>query len=214
MMSYDSYNSNRSRFTTYASLHDRNKLFGYDYLQKHPRLQNYNERYFEYREKSYEVDPDIKVQNKARLDNPNVFPNLYDDNIKTDRANTSLPNRKRTWEPHSSSAVPSVSGQYSTFTPTTREHRGPTTRDTYWVADLNAEIFDRRLSLSAKEQPYVNHYRRQGMISLIAKDMNPSNDVYTKRVLPMPHGEGHLDAKNGNNTTEADTNTDKTQTLS
>jgi hypothetical protein len=186
-MTHDSYSSDNLKHLTYDSTKHRNDILGYNYLLKRESLDNYNDKFFTIQDTpSYAVDPDMMVNttHKSILDNPNAYPNLYDDNIIAGRNNNHEPNRYRTWEPLTSSAVPSISGEYNKFTPHTPQSVGANVRNTYWVADLNGQLMDRKISLSAKEQPYANFYRRQGLISLISQNMIPTNDSYTKRIIP------------------------------
>jgi len=185
-MTHASYSSENIKYLAYDSLDHRNEVLGYDYLIKHDNQTQYNNKYFTRAEHTYNVNNHFKVDTtrKAILDNPNTYPNIYDDNIIPGRDNIRSANRYRNWETLKSSAVPSTAGEYNTYTPHDKREVGSKVRDTYWVADLNGQLFDRKLSLSAKEQPYANFYRRQGLVSLITKDMIPTNDAYTKRIVP------------------------------
>ena len=53
------------------------------------------------------------------------------------------------------------------------------------VADLNARLFERKIQMSAEENPYANLNRRQSWLNLIANDLS-KNDPYTKVVAPSP----------------------------
>jgi hypothetical protein len=59
------------------------------------------------------------------------------------------------------------------------------------VADLNARLFERRIQLSAEENPYAHWNRRQAWMSIIAKELG-KNDPYTqteKGLVPVCPGQ-------------------------
>jgi len=186
------------KWNLYDSLKQRNELFGYN-DQNILRLQrNYNDNYFVNTAKSgdrcdkscdvrtapldYYFDLRTKSNEKAIIGYTDLTPNLYNDNVTPQQPTIEKPDLYKTWEPFSTSATPVLKGCYTHYVPHKPVEVAPQQRPDYWGADLNARMYERSLISSAKEQPYANFYRRQGLINLISQNMPSRNDPYLKKI--------------------------------
>lgn len=181
----------------YDSVAERNHIFGYDATEL-PRVQrNYHDTYVcdPYKSccannrscdvctapKDYYFDLNVDPCQKAVIGFTKFTPNLYDDVVLPGGKPTiEKPNLYRSWEPFSTTATPILKGCYTKWIPHKPVEIAPRRDPNYWVADLNARLYERSLVGSAKENPYANFYRRQGLINLLAQNMPPRNDPYTK----------------------------------
>jgi hypothetical protein len=194
----NTYSTDGFKRKLYDSLKQRNELFGYDAQNVQRLQQNYQNNYFVNTGQStdscnkscdvkmapmdYYFDLRTNQSAKAVIGFTGLTPNLYDDNVIPDKATIEKPNLYRNWEPFSTTATPVMKGCYTRFVPHEPVEVAPRQDVNYWGADLNARMYERRLISSAKEQPYANFYRRQGLINLISKNMPSRNDPYLKKI--------------------------------
>ena len=173
---------------------ERNQLFGYEYLRDYRVKENNDNAYMQPDYTGSSLDPSAPMdyyfdhipRNGAATIGPmGVYPNIYDDQLVPTRPNFAPPRLQKNWRPLHNSAVPVAKGTRTTFVPhETQCEVNPIRRDGYWTADLNARIYEHRIVSGAKEQPYASWYRRQGLMSLVSKNVPPRNDSYTKH-LPV-----------------------------
>jgi hypothetical protein len=189
----NTYAADAFKYTLYASEGERNALFGYDYLQKQPLQQRYHQGYFrndlkvnvrDIRQspKDYYFDMKTRECEKTVIGPLNTRPNLYNDNVLPYTTTFERPNLYKSWQPLTTTAVPAMKGQYVQYIPHKPCEVAPNNDPKLWVADLNAKMYERSLISSAREQPFANWYRRQGLQNLVSQYVPPSNDPYTKKI--------------------------------
>jgi hypothetical protein len=176
----------------YASAAERDALFGYD-KQNLPRVQrNYNASYkwnhlaspesqdIGQAPRNFYFNTSTNPSEKSVIGYLGMRPNLYNDNFVT--WNKAVPDFYRTWQPLTTTANPVPTGMHVQYIPHTPVEIAPRQRENYWVADLNARIYERSLLSSAVENPYANWYARQAFINLIAQDMRLTSDPYLQPI--------------------------------
>lgn len=178
----------------YDSAADRNELFGYD--QQHlMRVQDtLNNTYLTddtppgtscdvtMAPKDYYFDLRVKQNEKAIIGFTDRTPNLYDDNVVPGEPTIEYPYRYKNWQTLTTSAVPPIlKGCPVSYTPHEPVEIAPRP-DNYWIADLNARLYERQLINSAIENPYANFYGRQAWLGLLAQNMPNDNDPYLHRI--------------------------------
>ena len=188
---------------------ERNRMFGFDYLQRQPLLQrhldNYmcNNRFGANKDivgapKDYYFDMRVNDSEKAIIGPLDTRPNLYNDNVLPYTRTFEKPMLYRSWEPLTTTATPVMKGQYVRFIPKKKPCEvAPNNDSTLWVTSLNPRMYERKLIQSAKSQPYANHYRRQGLANLISLNVRSNNDPYTKVLRKPEDGFCESMARNG-----------------
>jgi len=189
----NTYAKDAFKFALYEGKQERNALFGYDYLQRQPLQQRYHDNYFcnnlpgnvkdiRAAPKDYYFDMRTEPCEKTVIGPLDTRPNLYNDNVLPYTRTFERPNLYKSWEPFTTTAVPAMKGQYVTYIPHKPCEVAPNNDDKLWVADLNSKLYERSIISSAREQPYANHYRRQGLVNLISINVRPDGDPYSKKI--------------------------------
>lgn len=150
------------RQTLYASAQQRNETFGYNH-QHLPRVQqNYNDNWKCNHLMGETLSQDISEAPQSYYEHSCPDPNVK--SIVSSNLYTSLPC-------HS----PDSSIQYIPHVPV---EIAPVQRDNYWVADLNARIYERSLLLQPIEDPNMEYHARQSLLTTIAENLRPNSDPY------------------------------------
>jgi hypothetical protein len=194
----NSYSSQCMSRTLYDGPADRAAVFGTDMMQEQALQRNYNTGYF-YNpapcvnpcaprsvdicaaSQAYYFDP-VEPKQGANLALLTTQPNIYDDTVVVTEPTFSPPNLYKNWEPFSTTATPVLQGCYTKWVPHTPVEVAPRQDPNFWEADLNKRMYERGLITSAKENPYENFYRRQGLVQLLAINMPNTTDEYTKQI--------------------------------
>jgi len=188
------YAANAFKFSLYNSLGERNNLHGFNYMLSQPVQRKHQDAYFENNRpgppqdirkapKDYYFDMRVNDEQKTVIGPLDTRPNIYNDNVAPYTKTFEKPNLYKSWQPFSTTALNVMKGQYVRFIPHEKPCEvAPNNDSRLWVADQNPEMYERGLIMSAKTNPYENHYRRQGLISLVALNMPPRNDYYTKKI--------------------------------
>jgi hypothetical protein len=204
----NSYTRDAFKYKLYSSLDERNNLHGYNYMLSQPLQRRHQDAYFvndrpgppqDIREapRDYYFDMRVNSQEKAVIGPMNTVPNIYNDNVAPYARTFEQPNLLKSWEPFSTTPVNAMKGERVQFIPHTPCEVAPNSDSRLWVADQNPELYERKLILSAKENPYANHYRRQGMMQMTALYMPNNGDYYTKKITTPDDTFCNQLAKNG-----------------
>lgn len=120
---------------------------------------------------------------RALIDPLGYRPSLYNDNVHPYTKTYEAPDTHRSWQPFSTTATPSMLGEYQQFYPHEKKCEiGGWHTPRLWEADLNTQIYERSVLSQAKEQPYANWYRRQALAQLININNPGNSDLYTQKV--------------------------------
>ena len=212
----NTYAGDTFKFKLYKSNLERDALFGFNYLQRQPLQQSYHDNHFYNTQpgpvrdiraapKDYYFDLRTAPCQKSVIGSIHARPNLYNDNVLPHTRTLQRLESHKTWEPLSNTAAPFMKGQYVSWQPHAPCEVAPNYDDKLWVADMNSKLYERRMITGARETPYANHYRRQGMLNLTAQYMRPDGDPYTKKLstsndslcATLSHNGGHPPAVTG-----------------
>lgn len=188
----NSYTDQAFKFKLYQNLEDRNHVFGYDKVVQHPMQVNYQNNYFVQTRpgpvRDISTAPKDYYQNPQILDNCNkayigpleVRPNLYNDLQYPWTNNLTKPNLYKSWEPLSTANTDGLIGQSVRYVEHTPVELAANNQINYKTGDLNALLYERKIRLSADEQPYMNFNRRAAMLSMVSQNVKFRSDGYLK----------------------------------
>jgi hypothetical protein len=188
--SCSAYTSSNLRNWLFATAEERNEAFGYS-GQVLPRVQqNYNAAWktttcgpsqdVSQADQNYYFDMRTDPREKSVIGYLGMQPNLYNDNLLP--VSTVVPMEYKSWEPFTTTANPVPRGTRVQFIPHAPVEVAPRQRESYWVADLNARIHERKLVTGAIENPYANFYARQAFMNLVAQNMRSPGDPYVQTI--------------------------------
>lgn len=192
----NTYAEDAFKHKLYNSTDERNHMFGYDFMQKQPLQSRYHDNYLcnhlagatkdiRMAPKDYYFDMKVPECEKTVIGPLDTRPNIYNDNVLPYTKTFEQPNLYKNWAPFTTTATPAMKGQYVRFIPNTKEETcevAPNNDPKIWVADLNSKLYERNIISSAREQPYANWNRRQGLINMMTLYMPPNNDPYTQKI--------------------------------
>lgn len=180
------------KYQLYESVEDRNSIFGYDQLNLMRVQEAHNNAHFHDAPPGASCDVssapldyyyDLRVRDKAVIGFTHATPNLYDDCVYPGQPTIEAPNLHKNWQTFTTTATPPLlKGCPVTFTEHEPVEIAPRLQSNYWLADLNARLYERQLINSAQENPYANFYGRQAMLNLLAQNMPNDNDPYLHRI--------------------------------
>ena len=196
------------KFRLYDSVEERNNLFGNNFMLDTTRERSYMNGHFSqcdktpedirFGPKQYYYDMRVDDAQKTIMGPMNVRPNLYDDIVVPYLPTFEKTNSYKSWEPFTTTATAVKRGHATEWIPHTPVEVAPNRDARLWQADQNSLLYERKLISSARENPYANHYRRQGLVSLMALNMRPNNDFYTKKINSLDDTFGETMKKNNN----------------
>lgn len=185
------YAADAFKFRLYNSLDERNNLHGNNFVLSQPVQRKHQDAFFTHVTPSNDISKapkdyyfDLRTgDSKSAIGPMNVRPNLYNDNVSPYTSTFERPSLYKSWEPFTTTPINAMKGERVRFIPHAQPCEvAPNTDSRLWTADPNAELYERRLIQSAEDNPYSNHYRRQGLMSMVALYMKPNNDPYSKKI--------------------------------
>jgi hypothetical protein len=167
--------------TMYDTEEKRNSIFGVDQIVQSRALPHNAAADIRRAPKNYYDDMHTNPAEKTLIGPLDSRPTLYNDVLAPYTRNRFAPNTTKTWQPFTTSATPTYGGS-PVWNQTSRCEIAPNMDERLWTPDLNEIIYRRKLVTSAQEQPYANFNRRQGLVELMAINMPPNNDFYTRKI--------------------------------
>ena len=187
----NTYSKDSFKYELYPSLCDRNETHGFNFMYQPDQQQRHHDAHFQntyngpWKDRTHTpslFDTKVDKSQKTLIAPLDVRPNLYNDQVHPWTPTVDPPNLYRSWKPYTTTATPTMTGEYVQFIPHQQPCPvAPINDSSYWVANMNSKLYERRLLSAADEQPYANWYRRQAWAQMLAQNM-PSNDKYTVKL--------------------------------